>query len=163
MKERLEAFLKDNSMSYAKFAEAMDVVPARISHIMNGRNNPSFDFIETMLTRFPEINPDWLILGQGPMYRDRNPSTGNPQPKPLPPFVQKELFEKEPPLIANTIPTNSPRTKEIESDTRNNSVHTLPNPQQNNAPNEILAKKIARVLIFYSDNTFDEYLPHSRE
>lgn len=69
MKERLEKFLKAEGLTPSRFAEIMGVQPSSISHILVGRNKPSFDFIEKMLSRFPKVNPDWLILGKGMIYR----------------------------------------------------------------------------------------------
>ena len=70
MKERLQELLKKRGYTSLKFAEIMEVQPSSISHILSGRNKPSFDFIEKLLERFPEISPDWLILGRGGMYRE---------------------------------------------------------------------------------------------
>lgn len=69
MKERLDKFIKNEGLTPARFAEIMAVQPSSISHILGGRNKPSFDFIEKMLLRFPRLNPDWLILGKGSIYR----------------------------------------------------------------------------------------------
>jgi transcriptional regulator with XRE-family HTH domain len=33
-------------------------------------SNPSYDTLTKMLTAFPDLNPDWLLLGAGPMLRD---------------------------------------------------------------------------------------------
>lgn len=35
-----------------------------------GANNPSYDTITKLLNAFPDLNPDWLLLGSGPMLRD---------------------------------------------------------------------------------------------
>lgn len=69
MRERLEQFLKSEGLTSTRFAEMMDVQPSSISHILGGRNKPSYDFIEKILGRFPRLNPDWLILGKGEMFR----------------------------------------------------------------------------------------------
>jgi hypothetical protein len=69
MKERLAKFIKNEELSPSRFAEIMGVPPSSISHLLSGRNNPGFDFLSKMLMRFPKVNPDWLILGTGPMYR----------------------------------------------------------------------------------------------
>lgn len=69
MKDRLGRFLRSEGLTSLKFAELMEVQPSSISHILSGRNKPSFDFIEKMLARFPGLNPDWLILGKGEMFR----------------------------------------------------------------------------------------------
>ena len=69
MKERIERILKEKSLSSNKLAEMLEVQPSGISHILSGRNKPSMDFITKLLTVFPDISPDWFILGKGDMYR----------------------------------------------------------------------------------------------
>ncbi len=53
-----------------RFAEIMNVQPSGISHILAGRNKPRFDFLVRLLERFPDVSPDWLLLGNGPMFRE---------------------------------------------------------------------------------------------
>lgn len=69
MRDRLEKFIKSEGLTPTRFAEVMGVQPSSISHLLGGRNKPSYDFIEKMLLRFPKLNPDWLILGKGSVYR----------------------------------------------------------------------------------------------
>lgn len=78
MKDRLEKFIKSEGLTPSRFAEIMGVQPSSISHILGGRNKPSFDFIEKMLQRFPKINPDWLLLGKGNIYRSNSDNTVTP-------------------------------------------------------------------------------------
>ena len=75
MKERIERILKEKSLSSNKLAEMLEVQPSGISHILSGRNKPSMDFITKLLTVFPDISPDWFILGKGDMYRTATNST----------------------------------------------------------------------------------------
>lgn len=69
MKERILELIRVNEITAWKFAELLGVQPSSISHIISGRNKPSFDFIEKILLNFPDIDPDWLILGKGEMFR----------------------------------------------------------------------------------------------
>ena len=69
MKDRIQQILREKALSSVKFAEILEVQPSSISHLLSGRNNPNFDFISKLLIRFPDINPDWLILGKGTMFR----------------------------------------------------------------------------------------------
>ena len=69
MRDRLQKFMDAEHLQASRLAEILGVQPATISHILNGRNRPSFEFIEKLLQRFPKINPDWLILGKGSLYR----------------------------------------------------------------------------------------------
>lgn len=72
MNTRLELFMRSEGLTAAKLAEILSVQPSSISHLLSGRNNPNFEFISRILRMFPELNPDWIINGQGGMYRDKS-------------------------------------------------------------------------------------------
>ena len=69
MIDRLKLIMQTKNISPAEFADILEVQRSGISHLLSGRNNPSLGFIEKILLRFPEISPDWLILGKGAMNR----------------------------------------------------------------------------------------------
>lgn len=70
MQERLKKLMKDEGLNSTRLADLLGIQASGISHIMSGRNKPSYDFLIKLLRRFPQINPDWLLLNKGPMYRD---------------------------------------------------------------------------------------------
>lgn len=72
MIDRLKLIMQAKNMSPAEFADVLEVQRSGISHLLSGRNNPSLGFVEKVLTRFPEISPDWLILGKGAMIRSNS-------------------------------------------------------------------------------------------
>jgi transcriptional regulator with XRE-family HTH domain len=49
------------------FASKLGIHPSIIYNILKGRNKPSYDLLEKMVTIF-KINPIWLILGKGDMF-----------------------------------------------------------------------------------------------
>ncbi len=61
--------MKSEGLTSSRLAEILEVQPSGISHILSGRNKPGFDFLQKILRRFPQINPDWLLLDSGAMYR----------------------------------------------------------------------------------------------
>jgi transcriptional regulator with XRE-family HTH domain len=69
MKERILAFLQSENKSAAQFAEEIGVQPSGISHILSGRNNPSLDFVMKMLHKYSSLSAEWLLFGQGAMYK----------------------------------------------------------------------------------------------
>lgn len=71
MREKLLNLMKEENLTSSRLAELLGIQPSGISHILKGRNNPSLDFIQKILRRFPQINPDWLIMGEGEMYRNK--------------------------------------------------------------------------------------------
>lgn len=75
MNTRLQQFLSAENISQAQFADSIQVARASVSHILAGRNKPGYEFIASMIRRYPSLNPDWLITGKGKMYRSENPAT----------------------------------------------------------------------------------------
>ena len=69
MNERLKQFLEMEKLSPARFAEKMGIQRSGLSHLLNGRNNPSFEFIQRMMLSFPDLNAEWLILGKGRPFK----------------------------------------------------------------------------------------------
>lgn len=72
MREKLLNLMKAEQLTASKLAELLGIQPSGISHILGGRNKPSFDLVQKILRRFPQVNPDWLLLDQGEMYRAIN-------------------------------------------------------------------------------------------
>ena len=70
MNSRLLKFLNAENITQAQFADSIGVARASISHIISGRNKPGYDFISAMMEKYPQLNPEWLILGKGKMYKE---------------------------------------------------------------------------------------------
>jgi len=146
MKDRILAFLQSENKSYAQFAEEIGVQPSGISHILSGRNNPSLDFVVKMLERYESLSTDWLLFGRGQMYRYTS---------------QPTLFDVEP---VNSGQGDSrhevapePRTDAFSSPEEHEQVQER--GKLEGAPSSVLEKQLEKVLMFYTDKTFTEYLP----
>ena len=70
MKNRIKQLIEHENVSSAQFAIEIGIGASSLHHIVSGRNNPSLDVIQKILARFPEINAEWLINGNGNMHRD---------------------------------------------------------------------------------------------
>ena len=68
-KERIEHIIKSLGLSARQFASEIHVKPGTISNMMAGRNNPSLDVMRRIMERYPTLNPEWLILCVGDMWR----------------------------------------------------------------------------------------------
>ena len=68
MNKRLQQFLNAENISQSQFADTLGVARAGISHLLSGRNKPGYDFIESLMLHYPELNIEWLITGKGRMY-----------------------------------------------------------------------------------------------
>ena len=80
MKDRLLKIIKQYNLTSTRFADELGVQRSGISHILSGRNQPSYDFIVKLMKQYPEINPDWLIMGNGTMIRTAVKEKTNMEP-----------------------------------------------------------------------------------
>ena len=72
MVTKLNKLLETENLTATKLAKILEIQPSGISHLLSGRNKPSYDFVVKLLQRFPRINPDWLLLDSDKMYRADN-------------------------------------------------------------------------------------------
>ena len=162
MKERLIQLLDLEQLTPSKFADIIGVQRSSVSHVISGRNKPSFDFIQKTLTAFPGLNAEWLILGQGSMYEQMGRgASGN-------------LFEaaeaKNLALFPEEIPGEGAE-KEISADSQEDKpepeisdIPELTEPTEDSA-SELPQKdpvgtgKVVQVMVFYDNDTFKTYRP----
>ena len=82
MNRRLSQFIQAENLNQIQLAEVLSVSRGSLSHILSGRNRPGFDFIESLLLHYPNLNIDWLITGKGRMYRDASQDEKATLPQP---------------------------------------------------------------------------------
>lgn len=70
MVERIRELLQANQLTPTQFADSIGVARPIISHILSGRNKPSLEVVQKILTAFPELSLDWLLKGVGSMLAD---------------------------------------------------------------------------------------------
>jgi transcriptional regulator with XRE-family HTH domain len=150
MKERILQIMKQEGLTSSGFAEEIGIQRAAMSHITSGRNNPSLDVYRKILERFTYINPDWLLSGNGNMHRESSRQAGLP---------------KQPDLFAS--PSDIPAEKKNIPEYRRENRDTKPLLTPEKPDNEIVistklaAKKEIKIVIFYSDNTYETFNPSS--
>ncbi len=65
---RLKKWMTEKSLNATELSKELGVQKSSISHILSGRNKPSFDFLMKLKSTFPEINLDWIISGNENIY-----------------------------------------------------------------------------------------------
>lgn len=162
---RIEAFLNEINMSPSLFADAIGVQRATISHILSGRNNPSLDFVQKVLSRFPKLNPDWILSGKGGVWRE---SDKNEPLEDLPKVLAKQNLAHQPALFDDIQDARNTVQKEVNSrvgDTPgvSSSKRILQDPlvsgslNSETPVNESHKKTIQKVIILYTDQTFEAF------
>lgn len=75
MKDRIQQLMRHEGMTQQEFATTLELSPSSLSSIFNGRTNPTNNHVLAIHKRFPNINVNWLMFGEGDMYVDDD-STG---------------------------------------------------------------------------------------
>lgn len=71
MHDRIKIWIESNGLKSSSFADKIGVNRSTISHILSGRNKPSIDFLDKMMKFFPDLNSNWIITGEGFMYKSK--------------------------------------------------------------------------------------------
>jgi transcriptional regulator with XRE-family HTH domain len=62
---RIQTVIEHLEMSVSAFADEIGVQRSSMSHLLNGRNKPSLDFVMKLVDTYPEVDLDWLLKGKG--------------------------------------------------------------------------------------------------
>lgn len=73
MKDRILQIMKKEGMTQQEFASALEISPASLSSIFNGRTNPTNNHVQAVHRCFPKISISWLMFGEGDMYEEGQP------------------------------------------------------------------------------------------
>jgi transcriptional regulator with XRE-family HTH domain len=154
-KERIEKIMLKEEMTAAVFASEIGIQGSTLSHILNGRNNPSLDVLKKILNRFRTISSDWLILGVGSMYRTEKQSQA------------LTLFDNLDENVSKSDDYSKIETKKNSSvnlSNQPNKVNSSENTSQTTSEsknNEFIvnsnSKLVKKIIVYYSDNTFQEF------
>lgn len=128
-------------LSSTAFADRIDVARPVISHILSERNRPSLEVVQKIGVAFPAISTDWLLYGKGSMLKNLAEALAS---------TREEESQEKPQINEDNIQADLPLNK-INPDSGNDHFSEI-------VPSAV-TRKIKKVLIFYSDHTFEEFNP----
>lgn len=138
IKDRLAHILRAKNLTASQFAELMEIQPSNVSHLMNGRNKPSLDFLMKLKEVFPEYNFDWIIMGKKPItINDPNPVVAD---------NQQMKFEDDEKKIIEFDDVEDVKPK-IEEENLEEKIKT--------ATLSVGNQEIEKIIVVYSDKTFE--------
>jgi len=155
MEERIRKFMDYKGISPSELADSIGVQRSNVTHVLKGRNKPSFQFIEKMLQIYPELDAKWLLLGIGNMVETstKTRTLFDQITEPAIPVATKSAKTEEKPIIKEPEPIHS------------NEIIVPPPIEKKNIDNELQdqffssEKPIERLLVFFKDQTFKVYYP----
>ena len=133
--------MKQLNLTATRFADKIGVQRSSISHIMSGRNQPSYDFILKIMEKIPYINAEWLLNGKGNMFKNEEEISENEELKNNEGTITQHgvLFESGPDH------SDQKMNEQMKAENKVSQVTYVNNTD--------------RIIIFFEDKTFVEYLP----
>ncbi len=119
--DRIKTIITVNNLTTSSFADKIGVQRSGVSHILNGRNRPSMDFLLKVIEAFPRVDAGWLLTGKAPENSSPEKGQGAKQ-----------------------------AVKEFKTDSE---------ALNSNSSEE---RSIEKIVVFYSDHTFETYNPSSQ-
>jgi len=140
MKDRIKIFLEQSGLTAAQLADKIGVQRSSFSHILNGRNKPSANFISKLLTSYPELNANWVFgMSENIWLNQRTKNRGD---------EQLSLYNEETSAGKRSEELN----KNSLTDTEATSAHTGSNDSRPRTD-------IKKIVFFYENHTFTVYNP----
>lgn len=162
VRSRILSIMEREGLNAGAFATSINVAQATISQLLRGRNMPSTDVLIKLHQRYPDINLDWLITGEGSMTNRSGLETpvdslktseteneSNISGYPL--FAENQIN-----LNTNQASANNRKEMALENLASNKTEQGI---RQNIIYKEMPPKKITEIRIFFEDNTFQVFKP----
>ena len=149
MKEKLRILIQNENLTASKLAEILEIKPAGISHILSGRNNPSFELICKIVNKFSQVNPYWLLGDAENMY---NVAPSNTKVADLS-SESLGLFGK-----GNVDSEKRVQVQDVQ-DARNRTLESSTTVHPVSMENLGFSSEVERVIVIYKDKSFESFNP----
>lgn len=136
---RIQEIIEKENTNPSAFADEIGISRGAMNHILNGRNKPSLDVLMKIITRYKNINLEWLIQGTMPMYKTERSA------------FQASLFEENP-VNEDKSTDEIKYAKEIEDKKPNSASKLISN--QSFMQELSLSENIDKIIIFFKNKTF---------
>ena len=143
--------MQKEEMTAAQFAEKIGLSPSSLSHILNGRNNPSLDVVMKIHKACNYVNLPWLIYGEGEMeWKAEVPKSETAGISGMALFDESTFFTPEGTEERENRKEMAPKTpvyapKEIVRE----EIKYIEKP----------ARKITEIRIFFDNGTYETFRP----
>ena len=162
MKDRIRQIMESQHMTQQVFANYIGTTPATLSGIFNDRTRPTINIIESIKKKFPDISLEWLMFGQGDMFKPSADAPDAPDASSAPAFDaemsphsgQDQLLDFENPSapISQNSHSMAPYYNTVRT-TRPEIVHEEVKTIDKNQ------RHVTEIRVYYDDQTWESFVP----
>ena len=154
MKDRIRQLMESQHMTQQTFADFIGISSASLSSIFTGRTKPTLNTVEAIRSKFTRINLDWLVYGQGPMFKDQVAEPDAPGGG-----VKKERPDSSEGSLHFTSPTSHSH-QESGTAAATSADPMFKNPTRTEVKYiDKPQRRITEIRIFFDDQTWESFVP----
>ena len=175
---RVKMFMTSLNIANSQFADTCRIPRPTVSQILNGRNKKiSDELISKIHEAYPQLSVMWLMFGEGEMLTDSNIQISEPKKGDNVDFGNDQHAVNE--SIVNQLDFDAPvEEKSSENYSMPLSVKQPKIEQYNEVEKVIIAKpaekstqvslnapsakRVIEIRVFYSDNSYEIFVPQSK-
>ena len=155
MNNRIKEIIASENLSDGEFADLVGIKRSTLSHCLNGRNDVSKDIITKIHKAYPYISINWLMFGEGDSgLSSKSYSSSNLFDS----FENSEGDSTDDGKYVKDFELNTPKidTQSINKQQDNINKNVFVDVSQI-ANLSVSEKKIEKIMVFYSDSTFEVF------
>lgn len=151
---RIKTFLSVNGISNSIFADKCDIPRPTLSQLLNGRNKKvSNEVLDKIHIAYPDLSMMWLMFGEGEMLSEIGKNITKVQSSI---FDENEEFETEKIIDSNDTNIEDASSVAMVLQSLSKTVDNNKKIKQEGLSDE---KRIVNIMVFYSDNSFESFVP----
>lgn len=152
--------MDSQNMSQQAFASFIDISPATLSSIFNGRTKPTLNMVEAIKKKIPNISTDWLMFGTGSMYvQPIDAAMEQPSPaREVDKMTDEQLLDFG---LDDDTPLPPPTKTVHPMAPKNNSVKATHSESPNIEMKYIdrPRRHVVEIKVYYDDYTYESFVP----
>lgn len=160
MINRLKLFMDSEGIIASQFADSIGIARSSFSQLMTGRNKSVNDVtLSKIHAAYPMLSIQWLLFGEGEMLVDgHNNASLTDYNNEDEPTKQLTIFDENG-IFENGKKDDRKYKQETAVDNKP-SYDVVPERENMNlTPNKSDKRRAVKVIVFYSDNTFECFIP----
>lgn len=183
MKDRIHQLMVAQHMNQQAFARYINIGTASLSSIFTGRTHPTMKHVVAIMTAFPNVNPNWLIKGEGGMMitdqsatpqngENSTPDNGTESDVQMPASGDNNTDGKNADNMAENLPlfASQPKSASIHPSilppVSQNAMGKYSKMAQQGAtlvvPQTVGHRKITEIRVFFDDQTWESFVPKNK-
>lgn len=148
--------MEDQHMTQQVFADFLQLAPATLSSIFNGRTRPTLNIVEAIKSKIPDISTEWLLFGIGEMHVSHSSTTESPLEDVSNNGVEQMLNFEPPTTGSYQQVAQVPPYQGMSSPVRGGHMELVRNDVR---IEEKEPRKVTEIRVYYDDQTYETFVP----